>query len=139
MSSKLEEKPTEAAAVPTAEPASEPIAGPIAGPASEQAAAPAGRASHPALRYTSLRLAIFVIALILLWLVRVRGALLVVLALIISGLASYVLLRSQRVAMAAQFAAASERRRTRAARRAAREDDIAEELSAAERAAADRR
>jgi hypothetical protein len=77
--------------------------------------------------------------LILLWLVRVRGALLVALALVISGLASYVLLRPQRIAMAAQLAAANERRRARSATRAAREDEIAEELSAAEREAADRR
>lgn len=97
------------------------------------------RASHTVLRYSSLRLAIFVIALILLWLVRVRGALLVVLALIVSGLASYALLRRQRADMAAQLAAAAERRRDRAVARAAREDEVAEELSAAEREAADRR
>lgn len=100
---------------------------------------PSARASHPVLRYTSLRLAIFVIALILLWLVRVRGALLIVLALIVSGLASYALLRRQRADMGAQLADAAGRRRDRAATRAAREDEVAEELSAAEREAADRR
>ena len=104
----------------------------------EEATSPA-RASHPVLRYSSLRLAIFVIALILLWLVRVRGALLVMLALIVSGLASYALLRRQRADMGAKLAAAADRRRDRAVVRAAREDEVAEELSAAEREAADRR
>ena len=101
--------------------------------------APLVRASHPVLRYSSLRLAIFVIALIVLWLVRVRGALLVVLALVVSGLASYALLRRQRAEMGTQLAAAAERRRDRAVVRAAREDEVAEELSAAEREAANRR
>jgi len=80
------------------------------------------RASHATLRYTTMRLAIFVVALGLLWLVRVRGVLLVALALLISGLASYALLRPQREAMSAQLAAASARRRERARIRAARED-----------------
>ena len=108
-------------------------------PAEADEPTPSARASHPVLRYSSLRLAIFVLALILLWLVRVRGALLVVLALIVSGLASYALLRRQRADMGAELAAASERRRNRAIARAAREDEVAEELSAAEREAADRR
>ncbi len=87
------------------------------------------RNSHTVLRYTTLRLAIFLLALALLWLVRVRGLLLVALALVISGLASYVLLSRQRDAMSVQLSAATARRRARAAARAAREDDVAEELA----------
>jgi hypothetical protein len=87
---------------------------------------PAG--SHAVLRYTTLRLAIFVLAMALLWLVRVRGLLLVAIALVISGLASYVLLQRQRDAMSAQVAEATERRRQRARARAAREDHLADEL-----------
>ena len=86
------------------------------------------RTAHATLRYTTFRLAIFVVVLGLLYLVRVRGALLVALALIVSGLASYVLLRGQRDAMSMQLATASERRRRRSTKRAAREDAIADEL-----------
>jgi hypothetical protein len=86
------------------------------------------RTAHAALRYTTFRLAIFVVVLGLLWLVRVRGALLVALALIVSGLASYVLLRGQRDAMSMQLASATQRRHRRSAKRAAREDEIADEL-----------
>jgi hypothetical protein len=86
------------------------------------------RRAHAALRYTTLRLAIFLVALALLWLVRARGVVLVALALAISGLASYVLLGRQREAMSAQLAAASSRRRERAQARAAREDDLADSL-----------
>ena len=101
--------------------------------AAEVDAALAGaRTSHAALRYTTLRLAIFVLALGLLWLVRVRGVLLVALALLISGLASYVLLRPQREAMSAQIADAAKRRRRRGVEHAAREDAIADELGEAE-------
>ncbi|MGH8889638.1 MAG: DUF4229 domain-containing protein [Acidothermaceae bacterium] len=87
------------------------------------------RASHAMLRYSTLRLAIFVVALGLLWLVRVRGVLLVALALLISGLASYALLRPQREAMSVQLATASKRRRERSVARAAREDAAADELA----------
>ncbi|MGH8889336.1 MAG: DUF4229 domain-containing protein [Acidimicrobiales bacterium] len=97
--------------------------------AAVRAAAAEARGSHAALRYTTLRLAIFVVVLGLLWLVRVQGLLLVALALLISGLASYVLLHGQRAVMSRQLAAASRRRRGRAASRAAREDDIADELA----------
>ncbi|HEX7106647.1 MAG TPA: DUF4229 domain-containing protein [Acidothermaceae bacterium] len=84
---------------------------------------------HPVLRYTVLRLAIFAIALGLLWLVRVRGLLLVALAVLVSGLASYALLQRERDAMSARIAQTSARRKARAASRAAREDEIADELA----------
>ena len=80
--------------------------------------------AHAILRYTTLRLALFVVALLLLWLLRIRdGVLLVAIALVVSGLASYVLLASQRDAMSAQLHAANVRRRERSLARAAREDD----------------
>jgi hypothetical protein len=79
---------------------------------------------HAILRYTTLRVAIFVAVLLLLWLVRIRdGVLLVAIALLVSGLASYVLLGSQRDAMSAQLHAATVRRRDRANAKASREDD----------------
>lgn len=87
---------------------------------------------HPVLRYTSMRLAIFAVALGLLWLVRVRGLLLVALAVLISGLASYVLLQRERDAMSSRVAAAASQRKARAAARAAREDLVAEELARAD-------
>jgi hypothetical protein len=83
-----------------------------------------GRLKHATLRYNTLRVAIFVIALALLWLVRVKGLLLVALALLISGLASYALLRGQRELMLTQIAEGLERRRAKAAVREAREDHL---------------
>lgn len=96
-------------------------------PDSKQAVADA-RSAHAALRYTTLRLAVFLVVLALLWLVRARGVVLVALALAISGLASYVLLGPQREAMSVQLATARSRRRERAQARAAREDDLADAL-----------
>jgi uncharacterized protein DUF4229 len=89
---------------------------------------------HPVLRYTTLRLAIFAVALVLLWLVRVRGLLLVALAVLISGLASYALLQRERDAVSARVAAAASQRKSRSAARAAREDGVAEELAESEAA-----
>lgn len=84
---------------------------------------------HPFLRYTVLRLAIFFFVLLLLWLVQVRGLLLVALAILISGLASFTLLSKQRDEMSIKVAEARGRRKERAATRAAREDGIADELA----------
>jgi hypothetical protein len=84
---------------------------------------PAPRRPHAILRYTTLRLGLFVLALFVLWLVRIRdGVLLVAIALVLSGLASYVLLARQRDAMSAQLHEAAQRRRVKAQLRAARED-----------------
>lgn len=84
---------------------------------------PAPRRPHAILRYTTLRLALFVLALIVLWLVRIRdGVLLVAIALVLSGLASFVLLAGQRDAMSAQLHEAAQRRRVKGQLRAARED-----------------
>jgi hypothetical protein len=54
---------------------------------------------RPLLAYTGLRLLVFAVALVLLWLVGARGLLLVALAVLISGVASYVLLSRQRDAL----------------------------------------
>ncbi len=78
--------------------------------------------------YSLLRLALFLAAAILLWLVHVKGALLVVLALVISGLASYVMLAPQRAAMSVYVSTAAQRRRARSAARIAREDAYADQL-----------
>jgi hypothetical protein len=93
---------------------------------------------HPVMRYSIFRLGLFALALGLLWLVHVRGLLLVALAVLISGLASYALLQRERDAMSARVAASRTRRKSRAAQRAAREDDIADELAADELAADER-
>lgn len=85
--------------------------------------ASAPQRSHAILRYTTLRGALFVLALGLLWLVRFRGVLLVATALILSGLASFVLLARQRGEMSARLHAAQTRRQVRASTRAAREDE----------------
>jgi hypothetical protein len=85
---------------------------------------------HPVMRYSVFRLALFAVAVGLLWLVQVRGLLLVALAVLISGLASYALLQRERDAMSARVAEVSARRKARATERAAREDDIADELAA---------
>lgn len=91
--------------------------------ADQPADQPAPRRPHAVLRYTTLRFALFVVALVVLWLVRVRdGVLLVAIALVLSGLASFVLLAGQRDAMSAQLHEATQRRRLKAQLRAARED-----------------
>jgi len=92
-------------------------------PSSSLADLPRPRRPHAILRYTTLRLALFVLALVVLWLVRIRdGVLLVAIALILSGLASFVLLARQRDAMSAQLHEAAQRRRIKAQLRASRED-----------------
>jgi hypothetical protein len=79
-----------------------------------------------------MRIAIFLVALLILWLVNIKGVLLVALALVISGIASYALLHGQRSVMSQQLYAAQQRRRSRAAQRAAREDAVADELAVQE-------
>jgi hypothetical protein len=94
---------------------------------------PAPPRPHAVLRYTTLRLALFLVALALLWLVRIReGLLLVAIALVLSGLASYVLLAAQRDAMSAQLHAARVRGSAKAMARAAREDTTDDKLGGAQ-------
>jgi len=88
----------------------------------------AARRSHALLRYSTLRAAIFLLTLALLWLCRVRGALLVLLALLASGLASYPMLVRQRDEASEQLLEWRERRARRSSQRAAREDDLQDDL-----------
>jgi hypothetical protein len=80
------------------------------------------------LAYTSARILLFVAATVLLYLVGARGILLLALAVIISALASYVLLSRQRDAMAG----ALQRRLNKAAGKAAEFRSRLEEGAAAE-------
>jgi hypothetical protein len=102
-----------------------PLDEPVEAPAGDyQDAAKQARIRHATLRYNTLRLAFLLVALAVLWLVRVKGVLLVALALLISGLASYVFLRKQRTLMLEQISTGIERRRRKSAVRSAREDSF---------------
>jgi TctA family transporter len=57
-----------------------------------------------ALSYTSARIVLFLVALVLLYLVGARGLLLAALALLVSGIASFVLLSRQRDIMSGALA-----------------------------------
>jgi hypothetical protein len=80
------------------------------------------------LAYTSARILIFVVALVLLDLAGAKGITLLALAVLISGLASYILLSKQRDAMSAALS----RRFTRASQKAAELRTRLEEGAAAE-------
>jgi Protein of unknown function (DUF4229) len=70
--------------------------------------------SHPFIRYTSARIALFVIAVVVVWLVRLAsGVLLVIVALLISGLASFALLGRQRAEVSAALFERREQQRVR--------------------------
>ncbi len=78
--------------------------------------------SHAFLRYTTARIALFVVAVFVVWLTRLAsGVLLVIIALFISGLASFALLGGQRAEVSAALFGRQERRRAR--RATARVDD----------------
>ena len=68
---------------------------------------------HPVLRYTMLRLTLFVVVLVLLSLTGARGLLLLALAVLISGLASFILLSGQRDELSGALAGRIERIRKR--------------------------
>jgi hypothetical protein len=85
-------------------------------PATDAAVDPAARPvrSHPFIRYTSARIALFVAAVVVVWLVRLAtGVLLVIVALLISGLASFALLGRQRAEVSAALFDRRERHRAR--------------------------
>jgi Mn2+/Fe2+ NRAMP family transporter len=63
------------------------------------------------LAYTSARILLFVVGVILLYLVGARGILLLGLALVVSGIASFVLLSKQRDVMSGALAARLRNRR----------------------------
>lgn len=83
---------------------------------------------HPALSYSMSRILIFVAVAGVLWLVHVRGLWLLVIALVVSGLASFVLLSRQRDAVSIAVTQSAARRRAKAEARTAREDSYDEEL-----------
>lgn len=76
-----------------------------------------------ALSYTSARIVLFLVALVLLYLVGARGLLLAALALLVSGLASFVLLSRQRDIMSGALTARFRGVRTRAGSFRARLDE----------------
>jgi hypothetical protein len=78
--------------------------------------------AHPAVAYTLSRIALFIVALWVLYLVGARGLLLVALAALASGLISYVVLSRQRDAMSAAVSDRVRRMRERMDASAAAED-----------------
>jgi hypothetical protein len=89
---------------------------------------------HPALRYTTLRLSIFVAVLLLLSLLRIRGLLLLLLAVLVSGLISYPLLSKPRDAMSGAVAGGIQRFR-RSIDASARAEDTDDEEGPGDRRA----
>lgn len=77
---------------------------------------------HPAARYSLARLGMFIATAGVLWLVGVRGLLVPLIALIISGLLSYVLLSKQRDAVSMAVSGAVDRRRAKHHANVRRED-----------------
>ena len=92
----------------------------------------------PALRYTALRVLLFLAVLGILALLRVHGLLLLALAVLVSGLLSYSLLSRQRDAMSSAIAAKAQRIRD-AMEEGTRAEDEADERARAEREAAEPR
>lgn len=78
--------------------------------------------AHPAVAYTLSRVVLFVVALWVLYLLGARGLLLIALAVLVSGLLSYVLLSRQRDAMSAAVSDRVRRMRERIDASAAAED-----------------
>ena len=70
-----------------------------------------------AFAYTSARILLFVVATVVLYLVGARGVLLLALALVVSGIASYVLLSKQRDRMSGSLTGRLRRARDFSARR----------------------
>jgi uncharacterized membrane protein len=89
---------------------------------------------RPLLIYTGSRIGVFVALLGLLYGIGVRGLIVVLIALVLSGILSYFLLDRQRTAFAAALEAGVQRRRARAVARTNREDEIADRLIAEEQA-----
>lgn len=76
-----------------------------------------------ALSYTSARIVLFLVAVVLLYLAGARGLLLAALALLVSGIASFILLSRQRDIMSGALASRLGRVRHRAADLNARLDE----------------
>jgi Mn2+/Fe2+ NRAMP family transporter len=75
------------------------------------------------LAYTSARILLFVVGVVLLYLAGARGILLLALALVVSGIASFVLLSRQRDVMSGALAARLRNRRAGAASLGSRLDE----------------
>ena len=75
----------------------------------------AEKVMRPTLAYTSARILLLVISMILLYLAGARGLLLLALAFVVSGIASFVLLSRQRDIMSGALLARIKRGRARAA------------------------
>jgi hypothetical protein len=75
------------------------------------------------LAYTSARILLLVVAMILLYLAGARGILLIALALVVSGIASFVLLSRQRDVMSGALTARLRNRRARTTSLRARLDE----------------
>lgn len=95
-----------------------------AGDDSSSDALPTAAAGHPFLVYTAARILVFLAAAGILYLVGARGILLVLLALIVSGLVSFVLLSSLRDRVSERVATRMDASRERREQAAAAEDDI---------------
>ena len=83
----------------------------------------AGVVMRTTLAYTSARILLFVVAVVLLYLAGARGILLLALALVVSGIASFVLLSRQRDVMSGALAARLRNRRARTTSLRARLDE----------------
>lgn len=86
------------------------------------------------LLYSGSRVGLFAVVLGLFYGIGVRGLIVVLIALVLSGVLSYFLLDRQRTAFARALEARVERRRAVAAARASKEDAVADQLIAEEAA-----
>ena len=78
---------------------------------------------RPTLAYTSARILLFVAALVLLYLAGARGALLLALAIVVSGVVSFIVLSRQRDQMSGALASRLRNWRSRLDEGARTEDD----------------
>lgn len=97
---------------------------PTDGTLQEANSAPSGSVGHPILLYTVARILVFLAAAGILYLFGARGFLLLLLAVIVSGLVSFILLDRLRDRVSERVAARMDASRERRERAAAAEDDI---------------
>ena len=92
--------------------------------ASPDVPAAAGSSGHPFLVYTAARILVFLAAAGVLYLFGARGFLLLVLAVLVSGLISFIVLNRLRDQVSERVAARMDASRERRERAAAAEDDV---------------
>jgi Protein of unknown function (DUF4229) len=85
------------------------------------------RRVSPVVVYTSSRVAIFVVCMMILWLLGMKSLLLVAVAFLLSGLASFVLLSRQRDAMSSDVVERAARMKRRFNERLTAEDEVDED------------